>query len=558
MSGSTNDGNATFSEKVALSFFDAIVPLLIATAAFFSVACTLDVADELSFSADGPGLSLDEGFNIETGVLLISQFEQYGLAALDPESLQEIYSHPAYNPDHPPLGRVAMGITNRLGLALDSRLAPDCGYRVGYARLSSAIAFALMTLLVGVYAQHWHGRVAGITSAISFALLPRVFGHAHLASLETWTTLTWAAVLLWVADDWSERTKLKWYRGIIPGIFLGLALLTKMQAIFLPPILGLWAFAHWRFRSLIPLAVTYVVGFAVFFVGWPWLWIDPAEHLKEYFARSADRSVLYCYYFGEKLVDKEVPWHYPFVMMLVTTPLTYTLAALFGSFAKEHEQARPWAFSRRGQLIFAGFFLPLVFFAVPGIANYDGIRLFLIVTPQLAIMVGYGFAQLIEAAGTRNLVAAWIASAIALLFPIYSLISYHPCQLSYYATALGGVAQADHVGLETGYWGSAVTPQLIQNICEEMPADSTLEVAPVLHPLQLEFLRRGTQFRDRPDLQLKAYDDQREDLSPYVLVIRRKADQWTSLTPPPPGTEVLHQVTRQGVVLAEFLKLPTK
>ena len=556
MSGTTNMDEATFPGKVALSFYEALIPLVLALLALLSVVYTVDVADEIPFGVDGPGLTFDESFNVETGVLLISQFKQQGLAALHPSTLSEIYQHPGYNPDHPPLARLLLGIANEIGFLVSGDEVPPHGYKISYARVASAFLFAATVFLISVFSSHWYGRYTGCFAGLALIIMPRVFAHAHFASLETAMSLMFALPLIWIADDWGRRARLPWHVGVVPGILLGLALLTKMQAVFLPPIIGVWALMIWRWRAILPLTVVYLVAFAVFFVGWPWLWSDPLTHLQQYFARTTERSTLYCYYLGERFADRDVPWHYPLLMLTITTPLTYVLAGLFGAFAVEEKTQLRWVKTRRGSLILFSVLFTLFAFSLPGIANYDGIRLFLVVTPLLAIVIGYGFASILEAMGTRNFPVALLGVLLALLFPIYNSINLHPCQLSYYTQAVGGLSEADRLGFEKTYWGDSVTPDFLRKAMSHMPEGATLDVAPVLHPLQLEFLRRGSGLLYRPDLKLRAYDDQKNTDIKYVLVIRRQADPWSSLSPPPEGTVVLERTVRDGIILTELLELP--
>ena len=80
---------------------------------------------------------------------------------------------------------------------------------------------------------------------------------------------------------------------------------------------------------------------------------------------------LFVWYLGERWTDKSVPWHYPFVMTLATTPLFvscgFALRSLFRSWSSEEK----W--------LLLTVILPLIVFAIPGVPVYDG------VLPQSAI-----------------------------------------------------------------------------------------------------------------------------------------------------------------------------
>lgn len=555
MSGSTIKTKATLIQRVALFFETPLFPWLAGLGATLLVACTIDLADDFSWSVQGPGLTFDEGFNVETGVYLCHSLGAAGLSAIHPETLQEIYSNQAYHPDHPPLGRLAIGIAQ----AGFRQNAKSRAYEVSAARMASAVEFGLLVFLLSHYTRRWFGPLVSAASTVSVICMPRVFAHAHLASLETCTILMYTAFVLVIADRWPSQGPVAFRRTLRPGLILGLALLTKIHAILLLPVLLIWGLWNWGFKSLPRLFLVVAIGFAVFLIGWPWLWTDAVAHLKEYFARATERSSLNCFYLGEKFADRDVPWHYPFVMFSVTMPVGFLIAGFIGLANRTGEENSSHAlFDSRTQLVFGAWLLPLIVFALPGVTVYDGVRLFLMCDPLFSIFVGLGTRRLL--AGISHRTGPWLPGVLVLLAvtgPIYNLIVLHPCQLSYYNEAVAGLGGADRLGFETTYWGDSVTPEFLEQVVSQLPQGATLEVAPVLHPLQLEFMRQGSWLVHRPDIELKAFDHRRSDLSPHVLVIRRKADPWSSLLPPPAGTERLGHVERQGVILTEFLRLPT-
>ncbi|MEW4487516.1 hypothetical protein AB1L42_05510 [Thalassoglobus sp. JC818] len=557
MSGSTNIDEATFLGKVASFFRSQWFSWWAGLFATLFVIGTIDPAQELPFPASGPGLTFDEGFNIEVGVTLARGYQNIDWSNFSLDKLREIYADPSYNPDHPPLGRIALGFSHELCQKIWP-IAGPCGYVVSYTRIASAIEFGLLVFFLIRYSASWFGRDVGAFVGISVLCMPRVFGHAHLASLESCTNLTWVLFLLVLADRWGRQTTPRARSGVIPGFFLGLVFLTKIQAIFLPPVVIVWALWNWKLRSILPMLVLFLTAAFVFYAGWPWLWIDPAENLKEYFASATERASLNCFYWGEKFADREVPWHYPAVMFLVTMPVAFLAAGWIGMTNRTGDENSSHAiFDPRGMLFFGAWLLPLLALSLPGVTVYDGVRLFLVSFPTFALFIGLGanrsLTSIYRRYGKRVVLPVLF---VGLAGPIVGMVTLHPCQLSYYNVLTAGLWKAEVWGFEATYWGDSVTPGLLAEASEKIPENATLEMAPVLHPLQLEFMRCGSWMKHRPDIQLSAYDDARESLSPYVLTIHRRADPWASLLPPPEGTEVLASIRRQGVVLAEVLKLP--
>ncbi len=552
MSGSTTNHGAIRIFSVASCFFLYRVPILIGLLACISVLARIDLAEDVNWSADGPGLTFDEVLNLESGVYIVESVIQSGLGALHPGTYYDIFSDQAYHPDYPPLGRLPAALANAVLFRVLGGVGHEL-YVITYARAGTAVVFGLLVCLISGFTQHRAGMIAGIASGLILWFTPRVFGHAHLASVETMMNLSYAGcvllTLLWLAP----RTTLKARDGIVPGVLLGLALLTKIQAIFLPPVLTVWILWNWRKNGIAALAVTAAISFLVFLAGWPWLWSDPIGGFLQYFGQTTDRATLYCYYFGERYSDKAVPWHYPWVMFALTTPLPYLVAGIWGAIRYRSNGTQS---VRENQLLMGAFLFPLIVFSLPGVAVYDGERLFLIVWPIFAVWGGIAIGQLADWGCKRWTRRFALVVLIGIALPAVNLVYFQPCYLSYYNLVIGGLAGANRAGLEPTYWGDTLTPAFLRQMSEKLPERSALGVAPVLHPSFVESLRKDSWLRHRPDLILLAYDDKAQVVPRNVLVIRRMADSWESLNNPPEGTIIKGRVTRSGVPLAEMIQLP--
>jgi hypothetical protein len=153
--------------------------------------------------------------------------------------------------------------------------------------------------------------------------------------------------------------------------------------------------------------------------------------------------------------------------------------------------------------------------------------------------------------GHRQAVAVMV---VLLAAQSWGLIQMHPLGLSYYNALVGGPAGAAAVGFEATYWGDSVTRTLLDEVAAKLAEGSTLHVAPVLHPFQLEELfAQSPALRER-EIRLRPYDDTTGEVIRTVLVIRRHADSWASLTPEPKGRQ-LFEVVRGGVQLAAVYDL---
>lgn len=421
MSGSITEAEVRRPQRRSSAFSLWGGPLLVGLAALLSLVLSLDgVGESVGPAFDAPGLTLDEIFNLDQGEYLWNQFLAEGPAWFTRDGAQRTFAPPRYNPDHPPLGRLWIGMVHaifRPSVAHPPHQPRPPVYQLFAARLASVLAFLATILLVGWVAGRWYGRLAGTTAAAACVLMPRLFAHAHLAALESSLGLLFTATVLCVAAAFipSQRAMAgtgetlpggpcesggvsrrppSWGVVALAGVLFGLTLLTKIQAVLLPVPLLLWSLWYFRGSAVPRMLLIGGVGGIIFFAGWPWLWLDPVNHLREYFGSKAVRPTLYCYYLGQRYADVAVPWHYPFVMFGTTVPLGLHLLACWGFWGvrKPAGTAASLRQDPRGVLLLGVVLFVLTFFALPGVTNYDGERLFLVVYPLWGVLIGRGAA----------------------------------------------------------------------------------------------------------------------------------------------------------------------
>ena len=535
-------------------------PAAVATVAWVAIVVALDPAGDHPGLFDGPGMTVDEPFNVAQGVALADRLLAGDLAGFRTVD--------ARLPDHPPLGRVLIGLCHELALIVYPPVERQVAYSITCARTASATAFALLVVVIGSCAGRWYGRWGGAAASLSLVMMPRLFGHAHLAALETMVNLTCTATVLFLADRWGTVTQLiaqraplspasragSWLRvfgmAAAGGFLLGLALLTKVQAILLPIPIAVWAFFQLRFRALPVLLVWGLTGVLVFFVCWPYLWSAPLEHLQQYLGRTTNRAQLYVWYFGEKLADRDVPWHYPWVLFLTTVPVGLHALGVCGLFGLRR-QARS---SSRELLVLMCMLFPLIVFSVPGVAVYDGERLFSLVFPLWAVLIGRG------AENARLWLASHLSPRVTvgalgtfLAAQSYGLIVMAPCWLSYYNLAVGGLPGAAKLGLEVSYWGDGVTRTLLKQVAQAVPLEDTVAVLPVLYEGQWNELWQQTPLLRARDQEPVPFESPEAASARYVLMFMRPEYLPEIFLNPLDESRVLAITRRQGIPLAVLL-----
>src|SRR5580704_9489503 len=130
-----------------------LVPALLAGCAFVCVVAAIDAAGDYPDAPQGPGLTIDESFNVQEGVRVVEELKIWGLGWISGErilTLQEVFGDfddlgpqsklPYHNPDHPPLGRIWLGLWHNatVGLAPPRNHPGDQPFVTSAARVGSA------------------------------------------------------------------------------------------------------------------------------------------------------------------------------------------------------------------------------------------------------------------------------------------------------------------------------------------------------------------------------------------------------------------------------------
>jgi hypothetical protein len=450
--------------------------LAIFLAVFYGVAAT----------APGPGLTWDEAIYLGQAATYLDWVKTIPSGGLSRESLQRDWQREVKRDSttillpsgdaHPPLGKAVTAVfMGTLGGALNVILA---------ARMGAACCFALLCLLLYLFMERRFGRVAAIGSVLSLCLMPRVFAHAHLATLEMPLLLTGLVTVIAFEKGLTSR---RW--SALTGLFFGGALLTRFDAVLLPVILVPWGLLFYRRKAIPNILAMLVIAPLVFIAGWPALWVNTFPVLHGYVLDKLQRMPIPWLYFGQLYVRPPAPWHYPFVMTLVTTPVavlagiaTGMAVALRRKAASSASADRPVTF-----LLMLAAFLPLCLVALPGAPKYDGTRLFLPAFPFLAALAGIGTAAVwgwLCAKGRRRLAMAIGGGVLVLL--IVPIVLLHPFELSYYNLLIGGPRGAASLGkaglaenMEITYWGDTFNDDALKFVKERLPNGGKVALAAV-------------------------------------------------------------------------------
>lgn len=447
----------------------------------------------LSLASRGTGFARDEGIYFEASRVYGAWASEVvgGQGALERKARDKAFR---VNREHPPAMKVAAGVSARLFSdpdaiteALEAGEAPEpTGMSESQAmRLPAQMLAGLgVTLLIGCAGRR--RLEAGLLAGIGLLALPRVFFHAQLHAFDIPIAVASLAVVLAY-----RRALVDWRWGLALGPILGMAIVIKHNALFIPFVLvahylicrlaagrapssgttdakgvlaALGRLAPLPFWSMLVLAP--LTAWAL----WPWMWHDTANRLEAYLEFHRLHSYYNMEFWGQNHNQPPMPVAYPFVMLAATVPLALLVLSSFGlgisslvdwRGAKQRSPEQVGTFVTPlgehqrcdGVLLTLMSLYPLVLIALPNVPIFGGTKHFMTAYPFVLWAAARGFDWTIDHLPRRLAALSPIAAAALLIPGLWATVSGHPHNLSQYAGWVGGARGAANAGLNRGFWG---------------------------------------------------------------------------------------------------------
>jgi hypothetical protein len=510
-------------------------------------------------TASGIGYARDEGFYFTAARSYGEWFELLARdtsRALDPQTVDQYF---VVNHEHPVLMKSLFALSYRLFYeALGWIQEPGTAYR-----LPGMLMGAMAVALVYAWGARVTGRLPGLVAALSFAFMPRIFFHAHLACFDVPVAAMWLVTTF--AYWWAvERGGIG--RALVVGLLYGLLLNTKHNAWLLPPALVLhWAILRggpfWRrlkARALLvpwPLLAMATVSPAVLYATWPWLWHDTLERLQGWYAFHRYHVYYNMEFLGQTYWKPPMPRLYPWLMTVATVPLVTLLLFCIGgagavrSFADRgplrrilrrgarpseaghtcdvaaaetsEPAATPAVFrpasadgARSAQLLWA---MSILVSYAPWLSSdtpiFGGTKHWLTAYPFLALFAAAGYRavssrlELAFGLARRQRLASQIVpvllTACVVVGPAVMALHANPWGLSAYTPIVGGASGAATLGLNRTFWGTT-TGSLREIINERAAPQASVFIHDTAYPSWTMMQRDGSLRGDlRPTLAIE-------------------------------------------------------
>lgn len=293
----------------------------------------------------------------------------------------------------------------------------------------------------------------GLIAAFFLAAYPFFFAHSH-NNLTDIPLLAFFTITVWCLLR-AVNTGKKSYILLFPILF-GLAFNSKAQAGLLVLITVIWLAVLFLVRKRtfiklvnrnIPKLFYWIISPIIFFITvvifHPWLWSKPIDRffqILEFFRHHTHHGE-YMYLGGLYTAGINMPWHYAFIQIFMSTPVILFIFLLFGIYISFRNS------KKAGPMYLAlWFFIPMLFISILSVTIYGGIRQLIFLLPALSLLGALGFDRFLDFVDSRLKkriphITKMVTIVLVLLYLI-PVVGYHPYQNSYFNEIVGGAKGA--------------------------------------------------------------------------------------------------------------------
>jgi len=427
-------------------------------------------------TVDNMGLTDDDDFYVPAGVEQADYFAKMVTKAVKGDfsyiDHKKIANSFRIEHRHPGVAKSMMGLTylifNRILGWYDKMDAA----RIGIMLFAVWIVYMIFRMGWEIF-----GARVGIFASLAFILLPRSFFHSHVGTLDIAVTATYLSIIYYC---WRAQRG-HWIYIILTGVMYGVAMATKLNAPFaILPMLLFWAY-RWRQVSVLgenaPMTRKRIIwiilsvgtlSLPVFFILWPWLWVDTVDRFIEYVRFHMNHYGILLLYLGDIYNDPFAPWHAPFVYTGVATPFVTLLLGLSGFFIALRSLNPLYLLRFPGgldekrdfALLFAvNAFICIGVVAFPNNPKYGGVKLWQPMFPFFVLLAGYAFDIMLDHLGDiaklgerAKKIAFPVALALCLTPAFIGMMRNYPDLLTYFNELAGNLPGAAEMGMERQYY----------------------------------------------------------------------------------------------------------
>ena len=311
--------------------------------------------------------------------------------------------------------------------------------------------------------------VYGIFGSLFLFLSPRIFAESFYNSKDI-LFLSMFIINIYYATIFLKGPTLK--NSIFLSIATALAIDMRIMGLILIPIVLFFIYVKYsknKMKNYIFYTPVYILlSSFLIILFWPYLWSNPLSNLVEVFNIMSNYGVRwggYNLYFGKYILASNLPWHYTFVWIFITTPIFYSLLFLYGflsislrfikrfsEISQESNSKDLWSGNNELADLFHYliFILPIALVITLNSTMYDGWRHLYFIYPSFIYISIKGLNLINLNFFINKSQRVFTVTSVFLVFISYEMFSYHPHQNVYFNFLAG---KKIHEKFENDYWG---------------------------------------------------------------------------------------------------------
>jgi hypothetical protein len=358
-------------------------------------------------------------------------------------------------------------------VAAEVALRPDSSREIMLLRHFLTFSFFFLGALTFYFLaqQRFNDWKLALFGVIFLILSPRIFADSFYNSKDI-ALLVAMIFAIYTQVRFLKEASLKW--GILHSTATAFLIDIRLTGLIIPVLtiifFGLHSFIISEFRKglkekLGHLGIYLILLITQIILFWPYLWVTPLKNFLSAFSQmsrfiAAETEV---FYFGQHIKDINLPWHYPYVWIGISTPIVYLglfltgiltlLSNMLENLKRSYQKYWP------DLLFLAWFSVPLAAIYILHSVIYDGWRQLYFIYPALILIALRGLAYLFafgkKIREKRGFRLIWIVIGlivINLFWVVRFMIQNHPHQNLYFNVLVGGMQRAKE-NFELDYWG---------------------------------------------------------------------------------------------------------
>jgi len=406
------------------------------------------------------GISLDERWHRETGLLYYEFIKGFIFQKVEMSSIREIVTGP--------VSVISQQVIFDLPIEfLIDLLDIEYSYQIYHLRhfINFLYFFISIYLFFKILRKRFSQKIYAYIGMLILFLSPRIFGESFYNNMDIFF-LSLTIINTYAAINLINKPSLK--SSILFSITAALAFDARIMALLFIAvtyfIILIKSFEKKNyFKKNFKFFSISIILFPLFIIAfWPYLWFGALDNLIFYF-QNIPQPLIKNYYFGDYLFPQNTPWHYNFVWILITSPIVmiiFFLVGLFQIFSRNLERIfkidnklnRLWNGNRE---MYDSYFLYILLITFLSLIifnhNFDSWRHLYFIYPFIIAISLSGIYFLIALIKNKHFrIAIFSIIFLEIFFLAYWNFKHHPHQYVFFNPIFKNYAKNN---FDIDYWG---------------------------------------------------------------------------------------------------------